>query len=98
MIGTYGGSRGSEEIVASATSIVVKSDLARISGSTQIETILSPLNVGQGIQMIWLTPTAGTVVLGTSGNILVGQSMAQNRIYSLIWSSTAQKWYVHAVA
>lgn len=98
MIGTYGGSRGSEEVVASATTITVKADLARISGSTQIETINSPLNVGQGILMIFLTPTAGTVVLGTSGNILVGQSMAQNRLYCLIYSNAAAKWYVHAVA
>jgi hypothetical protein len=85
-----------EEVVASATVIVVKADFVRISGATQIETIQTPLQGSPNI--IFLTPTAGAVTLGVAGNILVGQVMAQNRVYMLIWSRTAQKWYIHAVA
>ena len=91
-------SKTTEEVVASAATITVKADLVRISGSTQIETILSSLFLGKGGVIVFLTPTDGAVVLGTSGNILVGQSMAQNRLYCLIYSAVAGKWYVHAVA
>ena len=89
-------SKLTESVVESATTIQVKTDLARISGATQIETILSPL-MGSPM-VIFLTPTAGAVVLGTSGNILIGQSMALNRLYMLVWSKLAAKWYIHAVA
>lgn len=92
-------SKITEDTVASATTIVAKADLIRITGSTQIETITSQLLINRGGVIIFLTPVDGAVVLGTSGNILVGQNpMAQNRLYMLIYSAFAAKWYVHAVA
>lgn len=87
-------SKCSESVVASATSIFVKTDQVRITGSTQIETIQSPL-MGSGLMVI-LMPVDGAVVLGTSGNILVGITMAQNRAVWLIWNKTAGKWYINS--
>ena len=91
-------SKSSEETVASADTINVKADLIKITGSTQVETILSPLLLNRGGAVIFLVATDGAVVLGTSGNILVGQSLAQNRLYMLVYSATADKWYIHGVA
>lgn len=89
-------SKVKDDVVASAATITIKSDFTRITGSTQIETILTPLMGSPNL--IFLTPTSGAVTLGTTGNILVGQAMAVNRVYTLIWSRTIGKWYIHAVA
>lgn len=87
-----------EENVASATTIVVKSDLIRITGSTQIETILSPLLLSvQGGVVIFVTPVDGNVVIGASGNVLVGATLIQNRLYILVYSNIVDKWYIHGV-
>lgn len=98
MIPGYGSSRLKEETVASATAITVNADLVRISGSTQIETINSPLFFNRDARLIFVVPIDGNVALGTSGNIVVGQTLVEDRIYCLIWSSTEGKWYIHGVA
>lgn len=91
-------SKTTESTVASATSITVKSDLVRLTGSTQVDTILSPLLLsGQGGVVIFLVAVDGAITLGTGGNILVGQSLAQNRLYMLVYSNTVDKWYIHGV-
>jgi len=87
-------SKLSESVVASATTINVRTDVVRVTGSTQIETILSPL-MGSGMMVI-LIPVDGAVTLGTSGNILVGIAMAQNRAVWLVWNKTAAKWYINS--
>lgn len=88
-------SKVSESVVASADVIQVKSDLARITGATAINTVLSPL---MGSAMItFLVPVDGNIVLGTTGNILVGATLIVNRVYMLIWSKTLNKWYIHGV-
>lgn len=92
-------SKTTEEVVASATTINVKADLVRITGSTQIETILSPLLLsGQGGVVIFVVAVDGAVVVGTSGNVLVGQTLAQNRLYAFVYSNVVDKWYIHGVA
>lgn len=87
-------SKLSESVVASATTINVSTDMVRITGSTTIQTILSPL-MGSGM-MVVLMPVDGAVTLGTSGNILVGIAMAQNRAVWLVWNKTAGKWYINS--
>lgn len=83
-------------IVASATAISPKGgEVFRVSGSTAIQTINPPLGPGQN-QVIYLIPTAGTIVLGTSGNILIGITMAQNRVTMLLWLSAVGKWYIES--
>jgi hypothetical protein len=88
-------SKVTESNVPSATVISAKSDFLRLTGSTQIETIGSPL-LGNCI-VIWVTPVDGNIVLGTSGNILVGATLIQNRLYTLIFSKATNKWYIHGV-
>lgn len=83
----------SEETIASADSISPKSDLVRVTGSTAINTINPPFGGGFS-GMMTLVPVDGAVVLGTSGNILVGITMAVNRAVSLFWSKSASKWYI----
>jgi len=85
-------SKLSESVVASADSIFAKSDIVRVTGSTTINTILSPL-MGSPMMVI-LIPTDGAVTLGTAGNILVGIAMAQNRAVPLFWSKAVGKWYI----
>lgn len=85
-------SKLSESNVASASTISPKSDLVRVTGSTQINTIIPPFSGFSGV--IWLVPVDGAVVLGTSGNILVGITAAQNRVVTLVYSKLAGKWYI----
>jgi hypothetical protein len=85
-------SKLSESNVASAATISPKSDLARVTGSTQINTINPPFAGFSGV--LYLAPVDGAVVLGTSGNILVGITMAQNRLVTLVFSKLAAKWYI----
>lgn len=87
-------SKLSESVVASADSIRVSTDMIRITGSTTINTIISPL-MGSGMMVI-LIPVDGAVTLGTAGNILVGIAMAQNRAVWLVWNKTAAKWYINS--
>lgn len=82
----------SEETIASADSISPKSDLVRVTGSTAINTINPPFGGFSG--MLTLVPVDGGVVLGTSGNILVGITMGVNRAVTLFWSKSAAKWYI----
>lgn len=97
MIPGYGSSRAREETVASAATIVVKSDLVRITGTTQIDTILSPVNVGRDCALIFLfTPDAG-VTVSAAGNVAVSQTLVTNRLYAYMWSSIAAKWIPHGV-
>lgn len=89
-------SKLSESIVASADSITVRTDVVRITGSTTINTILTPEQGWPTGSMVILIPTAGSVALGTSGNILVGITMAQNRAVWLVWNKGAGKWYINS--
>jgi len=88
-------SKISESVVASADTIFAKSDLVRVTGATAINTILSPL-MGSSM-VIFLVTVDGAVVIGTTGNILVGITTAVNRVYVLTWSKTVGKWYIGAV-
>lgn len=84
-----------EEVVPSAATIFVKADLVRISGATQIDNILCSL---QGSPLVvFLVATDGAVVVSTAGNVLVGQTLAQNRVYGFFWSKTLGKWYIQGV-
>mgnify|MGYP006887609663 CR=1 FL=1 len=88
-------SKASEATVASATAITAKTDILKVTGSTQIETI-NP-NFGGGFSgFLVLIPTDGAVVLGTSGNILVGITAAQNRAVFLMFVRSLSKWVINS--
>lgn len=95
MIPGRGPARLSEETQASADPMLVpKNDLVIVTGTTQINTIPPPFGGFVYGLMITLLPISGSVVLGTSGNILVGITMAQNRATTLFWSKSQQKWFI----
>ena len=90
-------SKVSESTLAASTTINPKTDLVRLTGTTTIATIIPNFGGGfSGIQ--YLTPVDDTVTVDTSGNVLVGQTMALNRVYTFIYSKIQAKWYIHAVA
>lgn len=88
-------SKASESVVASGTSIVAKTDIIRVTGNTQVETIQP--NFGGGFSgFLVFIPVDGAVVLGTSGNILVGITAAQNRAVFMMFSKATGKWYINS--
>lgn len=87
-------SKVSSSVVASAATIFVKTDIVKITGNTQIDTILSPL-MGSPM-MVVLIPVDGAVVLSAAGNVLVGITMAQNRAVWLVWDKVVGKWYINS--
>jgi len=88
-------SKLSESTVASATSITAKSDVVRVAGTTQIDTIIPNFGGGFGGFLI-LVPTAGSVILGTGGNILVGITAVINRGVHLNYVRSLGKWVINS--
>lgn len=89
--------RLTEATLASAATInYVKTDVIRITGTTQIDTLLPPFGGRNWNIRVTLIPVDGAVVLSTAGNILVGITMAINRSVDLVWSVTSQKWYIES--
>lgn len=88
----------SESTLASATSISPKTDLVNLTGSTQIETIVPALLGGRNASIIFVVPKDGNLVFGTSGNILVGATVAQNRVCTLVYSEANDKWSIGPIS
>jgi len=98
MIPGYGSSRLKEESVASAATIQIKSDLTRITGTTNIDNIRHPLiQSGQGGLLIFVYTNGAGVTITAAGNVAVLQALATNRLYAYCWSTLAQKWIPHGV-
>ncbi len=87
-------SKLSESTVASAATIEAKSDVLLVTGTTQVDTII-PRTGGFG-QFLILIPTAGSVVLSTSGNILIGITAVINRAVHLNFVKSTGKWYINS--
>ena len=68
-------------------------EVFRLGGSVTYNTINPPLG-GSMNQVIWLIPIAAGVILGTSGNIAAGLTLAVDRAVRLIWLKSTQKWYI----
>ncbi len=97
MIPGYGVSKMKEDVVASAASIDIKSDLVRITGTTQIDNMVSPMLVGRDAILIFVyTPDAG-VTISADGNVAVSQALVTNRLYAYVYSVLAAKWIPHGV-
>jgi hypothetical protein len=84
-------SKISESILASATTILPKTDLVRVTGSTAIATIRAPYQGFSGI--LFLVPTDGAIATTTAGNISVVVSMPQNKVTCLVFSKRAGTWF-----
>lgn len=90
-------SKLSEGVLASAATITPVNEFTRLTGSTQVNTITPPSNGGFAT-VLYLTPVDGTLVFGTSGNILVGATVAQNRPCTFIWSPVLAKWLIGPIS
>lgn len=88
-------SKASESTVASTTIIDAKSDIVYVTGTTAVATIRPGLGTQQS-QICILIPTDGSVVLATTGNILVGITAVINRAVWLVWSKKLQKWVINS--
>ena len=97
MIPGYGASRLREEIVASAATIIVKADLIRLTGSTQVDNMFTPLNMGRDGVLVFIYASDGPVTISAAGNVAVLQILAQNRLYVYAFSNIAAKWIPHGV-
>ena len=91
-------SKLSESVLASASSIAPKTDIVNLTGSTQVNTIVPPLSGGHNATILWIIPKDGNIVFGTSGNILVGATVAQNRPCTFIYSEIYDKWSIGPIS
>ncbi len=89
--------RLSEETQASAATIgPVKSDIVKVTGGTQVDTIIPFAGGRVWGQLIMLIPVDGTLVLSAAGNILVGINPApQNKAVFMCWVPSLAKWVVN---
>jgi hypothetical protein len=88
-------SKLSETTVASASTIAAKSDIVKVTGAVQINTISPNFGGGFGGFLV-LIPVDGAVTLGTSGNILVGIAAAQNRAVFMVYVRSLGKWVINS--
>jgi uncharacterized membrane protein len=87
----------SEEVVATATTITVRKDLVRLTGTTAIATIDGQFGGGfSGI--IFLVPTEGNVAITTAGNIAAAVTMVDQRVTVLVFSKEDNIWYPGAIS
>ena len=87
----------SEEELASAATIYPKADMVKLTGSTDLATIV-PSYGGGFSGILILVPTDGTLGLLTTGNIAVAVTMPQNRATILAYSKEDAVWYPGAIS
>jgi hypothetical protein len=73
----------------------VKSDILLVNGAGTITTLRPYFGGGQSGQLILVPVTAG-VILGTTGNILVGITCAINRPVWLVYCKSLGKWLINS--
>lgn len=86
-----------ESKLASADTINPKTDIVFVTGATPVTKIIP--NFGGGVAsglLILIAQNAGGLVLGTGGNILVGITAAQNRPVFLVYSKSANAWFINS--
>jgi len=88
-------SKLTESTVPSAATITVKTDIVKVTGSTQINTILPGLGSAQS-QFLVLVPVNGPIVLGASGNIAVGITAAVNRAVFMVYVRSQGTWCINS--
>lgn len=88
----------SEAGVTTTTSIEVKTDIVRLSGTTSVATIKVGRFGGGFSGMCIFVPVDGDVALLTTGNIAVAVTCAQNRATLLVYSKKLNTWYPGAIS
>ena len=87
-------SKMSVQIVATAATIRAKTDVIKLTGAVQIDTIV-PAYGKQFCQFLVLIPGAA-VTLSAAGNIAVGIAAAINRAVFLVYDPVTDKWYINS--
>jgi hypothetical protein len=90
-------SKLSESLIASTTTITVKTDLVRLSGSTAIATINDQFGGGFG-GILFIMPTASTIATTTAGNIAKVVSMPSLQVTVFVYSKATGLWYPGAIS
>ena len=88
-------SKMTESTLASAATINPKTDIVKLTGSAQINTINPGLGGAQS-QFLVLVPVDGAITLGTSGNIAVGIAGAQSRAIFMVFVRSLNKWLINS--
>ena len=86
----------SEETVASATTINVKADIVKLTGTTTLANIRG--NASGFSTVIFAVPLDGSVATTTTGNIAKNLTMVQNQLTVLVYSKLQDKWYPGAIS
>lgn len=89
-------SKLSQSTVASTTTISPKTDMIRVTGTTDIATIRPAYAGFSGI--LFVVPVDGTVNTVTTGNIPVAVAMAINRVTVFVYSKKDNKFYPGAIS
>lgn len=83
-----------ERTVATAATIRAEADIMRTTGAVAINTIVPGVSTDHSQFLILITDSA--VVLGTSGNILVGITTAINRPVFMVFVKSLGKWLINS--
>ena len=80
----------------SAATIGVDTDIVLLKGTTQVNTITGALS--EYSSKVTIIPLDGPVTFGTTGNILVGAIVAQNRPCDFVWIPQLKKWAIGPIS
>lgn len=89
-------SKRSIEQKNSAATVGVTSDVVVLKGTTQVNTLTGALS--EYSTKVTIIPVDGAVIFGTTGNILVGATVAQNRPCDFIWIPSLKKWVIGPIS
>ena len=89
--------RLSESQLVTATTILPKSDVVFVSGTTAVATIVPPFEGFSGIIFLVATDAAGFATT-TAGNIQLVVSLTANVATAFIYSKKNAKWYPGAIS
>jgi len=90
-------SKISESTVASTTTITVKSDLVRITGTTAVATIKAPPQQGGFSTVIFVVAVDGFATT-TAGNISKAVTLVANQTCVFTYSKKQNTWYPGAIS
>ena len=88
-----------EGVLASAATIYPKTDIVRLTGSTQVDNIIPAFGGGFG-GVLFLIPADGAITISNTGNVqsAAAVSALQNKITMLVYIKALGKWITHALA
>jgi hypothetical protein len=83
-------SKISESTLVAAATIIPKTDMVRVTGTTAIATIVPPYAGFSGILL--LSPDAAFTTV-TTGNISLASTAVANKLLIMAYSKVNNKWY-----